>query len=183
MNINFTYPLFLSALILIAAPVLADVMANKEYELIALKDCKTVKVIDLTPEQIAAYRDLNTEDKKMHELERPIQAFDEQMDQYSQQMDDISDLVVQETETEMHVDKVLMAKQEAIAHKIESLMQKHKDEFKALEIQGARLSVVADRFERLIKPSIADLDFNHIEIKEKGQNINDRDCAKITRLM
>lgn len=140
-------------------------IAHSKYELVAYKDCNVVYSMKLNEQQAKAYDQLDKESEVMHQLESPIKKMQLVLEELEEQMHKVSYDAVHETEKLIRIDKLSIQKQTAIAAKIEALIQQHKKDFDAIEKQGYKIQLVAEKFEKLLANEMPDAeDYDHIQI-------------------
>ncbi len=134
-----------------------------------LKDCQVVGEYKMTDEQVSSYLDLQQAEQKMDVLYKPTAEFEQQLHQYSQQIEKLTELAIEETDESLHINKHYLAQQEQVVAKLDTLMAAHQHEFAALGQQGKLISAKAERFSQTMKATFADIDYDQIQIKS-GQD-------------
>jgi DNA repair exonuclease SbcCD ATPase subunit len=118
----------------------------------------------MTTDEFAAYQRLEAVEQQMEELHLPLKAFEAEMEQHSERMAELSDLVHQEDEHSIRIDKVKMAEQHKLAEEIHEITERHRPHFAALEQKGDEISDIADDFTDLLEKSAPAGGFDHIQV-------------------
>jgi DNA repair exonuclease SbcCD ATPase subunit len=118
----------------------------------------------MTTDEFAAYQRLEAVEQQMKALHLPLKAFEAEMEQHSERMAELSDLVHQEDEHSIRIDKVKMAEQHKIAEEIQEITSRYKPHFAALEQKGDEISDIADDFTELLEKSAPAGGFDHIQV-------------------
>ncbi len=161
-------------------------LANKnietdKYSIKVIENCKVITEIPLTQQQIQAYLALRNEEDKMAELESPIPAIEAKLEEYTSQIEQLSQQTFTDTEKSFRINKVALAKQKQIVKKLDKLMVAHQADFDALSVQGKRIGDIADKFSKLIAPAIANIKHHHITISRHNEELLDNYCKNSTR--
>lgn len=129
-----------------------------------IKNCKVIQQRAMTTDEFAAYQRLEAVEQQMEELHLPLKAFEAEMEQHSERMAELSDLVHKEDEHSIHIDKVKMAEQHKLAEEIHEITERHRPHFAALEQKGDEISDIADDFTDLLEKSAPAGGFDHIQV-------------------
>ena len=129
-----------------------------------IKNCKVIQQRAMTTDEFAAYQRLEAVEQQMEALHLPLKAFEAEMEQHSERMAELSDLVHQEDERSIRIDKVKMAEQHKIAEEIQEITSRYKPHFAALEQKGDEISDIADDFTELLEKSAPAGGFDHIQV-------------------
>lgn len=129
-----------------------------------IKNCKVIQQRAMTTDEFAAYQRLEAVEQQMEELHLPLKAFEAEMEQHSERMAELSDLVHQEDEHSIRIDKVKMAEQHKLAEEIHEITERHRPHFAALEQKGDEISDIADDFTDLLEKSAPAGGFDHIQV-------------------
>lgn len=129
-----------------------------------IKNCKVIQQRAMTTDEFAAYQRLEAVEQQMEELHLPLKAFEAEMEQHSERMAELSDLVHQEDEHSIRIDKVKMAEQQKLAEEIQEITERHRPHFAALEQKGDEISDIADDFTDLLEKSAPAGGFDHIQV-------------------
>lgn len=129
-----------------------------------IKNCKVIQQRAMTTNEFAAYQRLEAVEQQMEELQLPMKAFEAEMEQHSERMAELSDLVHQEDEHSIRIDKVKMAEQHKIAEEIQEITSRYKPHFAALELKGDEIGDIADDFTDLLEKSAPAGGFDHIQV-------------------
>lgn len=129
-----------------------------------IKNCKVIQQRAMTTDEFAAYQRLEAVEQEMEELHLPLKAFEAEMEQHSERMAELSDLVHQEDEHSIRIDKVKMAEQHKLAEEIHEITERHRPHFAALEQKGDEISDIANDFTDLLEKSAPAGGFDHIQV-------------------
>lgn len=166
---SFTFTL-LSAAIAITVGCTAQAetasasVAVAPQQIAFIKNCKVIQQRAMTTDEFAAYQRLEAVEQQMEELHLPLKAFEAEMEQHSERMAELSDLVHQEDEHSIRIDKVKMAEQHKLAEEIQEITERHRPHFAALEQKGDEISDIADDFTDLLEKSAPAGGFDHIQV-------------------
>lgn len=142
----------------------ASVAAVAPQQIAFIKNCKVIQQRAMTTDEFAAYQRLEAVEQQMEELHLPLEAFEAEMEQHSERMAELSDLVHQEDEHSIRIDKVKMAEQHKLAEEIHEITERHRPHFAALEQKGDEISDIADDFTDLLEKSAPAGGFDHIQV-------------------
>jgi DNA repair exonuclease SbcCD ATPase subunit len=129
-----------------------------------IKNCKVIQQRAMTADEFEAYQRLKAVEQQMEELHLPLEAFEAEMEQHSDRMAELSDLVHQEDEHSIRIDKAKMAEQQKLAEEIQEITARHRPHFEALEQKGDEISDIADDFTELLEKSAPAGGFDHIQV-------------------
>ncbi len=129
-----------------------------------IKNCKVVQQRAMTTDEFAAYQRLEAVEQQMEELHLPLKAFEAEMEQHGERMAELSDLMHQEDEYSIRIDKVKMAEQHKLAEEIQEITSRYKPRFAASEQKGDEISDIADDFTDLLEKSAPAGGFDHIQV-------------------
>jgi DNA repair exonuclease SbcCD ATPase subunit len=166
---SFTFTL-LSVAIAIAAGCTAQAetasakVAAAPQQIAYIKNCKVVQQRAMTTDEFAAYQRLEAVEQQMEELHLPLKAFEAEMEQHGERMAELSDLMHQEDEYSIRIDKAKMAEQHTLAEEIHEITERHRPHFSALEQKGDEISDIADDFTDLLEKSAPAGGFDHIQV-------------------
>ena len=146
------------------------------YNIHLLKDCQLVETLPMNAELTGIYRELQYQEALMAKLELPIDAISGQIDDYSQQIEQLTGLAIQENENSLYIDKAYLAEQEAVSDKLDRLIALHQQDFAALEKQGHKIELVARDFEKELREVIRGFDYEHIRITSSGNDQSHTGC-------
>lgn len=136
----------------------------KPAQIAFIKNCKVIQQRAMTTDEFAAYQRLEAVEQQMEELHLPLKAFEAEMELHSDRMAELSDLVHQEDEHSIRIDKVKMAEQHKLAEEIHEITERHRPHFAALEQKGDEISDIADDFTDLLEKSAPAGGFDHIQV-------------------
>lgn len=139
-------------------------VAAAPQQIAYIKNCKVVQQRAMTTDEFAAYQRLEAVEQQMEELHLPLKAFEAEMEQHGERMAELSDLVHQEDEYSIRIDKVKMAEQHKLAEEIQEITSRYKPHFAALEQKGDEISDIADDFTDLLEKSAPAGGFDHIQV-------------------
>ncbi|WDE04267.1 hypothetical protein SG34_023450 [Thalassomonas viridans] len=140
------------------------------YSIHFIKDCRLVKKLPMTPGLITLHQQLQQQEAKMAALQAPVEAISAKIDHYSQQINRLTELAVQEDNNSLKIDKTYLAQQQVVTDKLNRLLAGHQRDFAALEQQGHQIEQVAHDFEAEIRGISRDLDFDHVRILSPGDS-------------
>ena len=161
-----------------AANISKPTYQEGDYRILVSNDCELVAEYNMTPAQIAAYQELQKIEGTMHEFERPIKAIEQQMQEYSEQLESLTALAIQESDTSLHIDKNYLKQQEAVAQQLTDLVQLHQADFDALSQQGSKISAVAQKFEQAMAVTLDGIEHDQIEILSPAKPNSNHYCHK-----
>lgn len=166
---SFSFVLSFAAVAIIAgctaqAETTAATAKAKPAQIAFIKNCKVIQQRAMTPDEFTAYQRLEAVEQQMDELHLPIKAFEAEMEQHSERMAELADLVQQEDEHSIRIDKVKMAEQQKLAEEIQDIAERHKPHFAALEQKGDEISELADEFTDLLEKSAPAEGFDQIQV-------------------
>ncbi len=165
---SFTFTLLSVAIaIAVGCTAQADTTTTstvKPAQIAFIKNCKVIQQRAMTTDEFAAYQRLEAVEQQMEELQLPMKAFEAEMEQHSERMAELSDLVHQEDEYSIRIDKAKMAEQHKIAEEIQEITSRYKPHFAALEQKGDEISDIADDFTELLEKSAPAGGFDHIQV-------------------
>ena len=147
-----------------------------EYKIQVLDNCQVVRELPMTSEQIKAYKALQAQEQRMHELAEPVQVIEAQMHEYSKKLERITALAIQDNEDSLHINKAMMHQQQAVAAEFSAFVTKHQAKFDALSQQGEAISAVADAFETAIQTTVGDIKHQNIHIISPEQDASAYHC-------
>ncbi|MFT5760143.1 MAG: septal ring factor EnvC (AmiA/AmiB activator) [Alteromonadaceae bacterium] len=146
------------------------------YKIQILDNCQVIKEYKMTHEQIEYYLALQVEEKKMSSLEAPISAIQDSLDNYSAQIEELTALVIQETDQSLYIDKDYLKQQEHVVEKLNILMKAHQQDFTALGQQGKIIGKVADTFVASLKDTIGESKHQQIHIVSPDEHKKNYQC-------
>ncbi len=114
----------------------------------------------------------------MQGIEQPIKAIERDISQYSNEIEKLTKLAIQETDTSLHIDKSYLKQQEVIVEKLNSLMAKHQTDFDALKEQGEVIGGIANNFSNAIKSTIKNVEYDHIRINDPNKSKQHSQCYR-----
>ncbi|KKL01467.1 hypothetical protein, partial [Rheinheimera mesophila] len=123
----------------------------KPAQVAFIKNCKVIQQRAMTADEFAAYQRLEAVELEMEQLHLPMKAFEAEMEQHSERMAELSDLVHQEDDHSIRIDKAKMAEQHKLAEEIHEITERHRPHFAALEQKGNEISEIADDFSDLLE--------------------------------
>jgi hypothetical protein len=166
-----------------AAMALSDTNQPTGYSVIALKNCAVVSDKAMTDVQLEAYLSLKQQEQKIHTLEGPIQNIEQEIESYSDNIERLTKLAIQETDESLHINKTLLKQQEAAAKEFAQFMQLHQHKFDALGDQGKAIGQQADIFETSIKANLGGIDYDQIQVLTPKSKQAQQHCDNNIRVM
>ena len=149
---------------------------QNDYKIQILENCQVIKEYNMTNEQIESYLALKIEEEKMSSLEAPISAIQDSLNRYSEQIGELTELAIQETEQSIYIDKDYLKQQEHVVEKLNALMKIHQQDFDALGKQGKRIGKVADTFVASLEETIGESKHQRIHISSPDDQENNYHC-------
>lgn len=165
-----------------AVSALPDTHKHSDYSVIALKNCHVVSSQKMSKEQFEAYTSLKQQEQKMHKLEEPIQAIELEIDSYSNEIEKLTELAIQETDKTLHIDKTILKQQEAVAAEFSQFMQQHQSAFDTLGEQGKIIGEKANTFQVAIKTSLSGVEYDQIQILTPDSDQSQPSCDSTVRI-
>ena len=104
----------------------------------------------------------------MEIAEGPIEAIEEQIDELSDMIDDLTNRAVQEDDNSLYIDKALLEEQQEVVDQLDELMEAHQGDFDRLSEIGDSISQKAEEFEKAIDASLDDIDYNFVKDHHTG---------------
>lgn len=148
-----------------------------DYKIIALSDCAIVSEKVMTQEQLDAYLPLIDMENLMQDLQVPMDEMEEQLEVYTDQIEAMTELAVHETDDSIYIDKTYLSQQKELADKIRSVVSSYQTDITAIETHGEAIGEKAKVFERAVKSSLVDVDYDQIRIISPTNHLNYGDCA------
>jgi hypothetical protein len=177
---KFTPAIFTTCLLTAAVFSAQSETQPNDYKIQILDNCQVIKEYKMTNKQVESYLALKVEEEKMSSLEAPISAIEYSLDSYSEQIDKLTELAIQETEQSIFIDKNHLKQQEHIAEKLNELMKIHQQDFDALGKQGEKIGKVADAFVASLEETIGDSKHQQIHISSPDGQENNYQCQNDT---
>lgn len=168
----------LSALVMSGAAVGLQNAKHDEYTMVAFENCEIVYEQPMTQKQIDAYLALKNEESLMELAEGPIKNIEEQIEQYTDQIEELTKRAIQEDGNTLFIDKRLLEEQQEIVDLLDDLMDSHEADFENLEIAGDRVGEKAEAFEDAIEESLEDIDYDQINIRTPDSKKSGYSCYK-----
>jgi hypothetical protein len=168
----------ISAIIMSSATIAVQDNNPEDYTLLALKNCQVVSESYLTEDQLSAYLSLQNEEKIMSGLEDPIKGVEKQLEEFSDRIEEVSALAVQELEGSIYIDEYYMKEQKDIVHQLNKLIGLHQKDFKAIAEQGKRIGKKAKVFKTIIESGLEVVDHDQIHIISPDSSDQHFSCNK-----
>lgn len=146
------------------------------YSVVALKNCEVVSDQAMTDQQFEAYLSLQQQEQKMHTLEVPIQGIEQEVKAYTDEIETLTKLAIQDTNESLHINKELLEQQNLVAKEFDAFMQLHQQDFNALGTQGIIIGQHADVFETSIKDNLEGIDYDQIQVLTSGNRLSIPNC-------
>jgi len=175
---RFTPAIIITCLLTTAVFSAQSETQQNDYKIQILDNCQVIKEYTMTNKQVESYLALKVEEEKMSSLEAPISAIQDSINNYSEQINELTDLAIQETEQSLYIDKDYLKQQEHVVEKLNVLMKKHQQDFDALGKQGKIIGKVADTFVESLEDTIGDSKHLQIHISSPDDQENDYQCQK-----
>ena len=149
------------------------------YSIVFLKECNVISKQAMTPQQVEAYLALRSEEKKMTAIEMPIQAIEQQLNDYTTEIERLTKLAIQETDESLHINKAYLEQQGLVVSKLNALMSLHQKDFDQLGVQGRNIGEQADKFKKLIEDTFTSQDYDQIRIITPEKKTNYYHCNAV----
>lgn len=146
-----------------------EVQTQGSYQLIAYQDCIPIIKHTMDSEQVGAYKALKAAERDMSAKELPIRDIEDKLALLSKEIEAISIEAIREDDSQLVINKALLAKQEEKAKQIEAIIENHSDNFDAIGDYAEKIEAAANRFDKALKPIIGDLTEVNINIIEPGE--------------
>lgn len=171
--------------ILFAQVALALSGTNKasDYSVIALKNCDVVSDKVMTAKQLEAYLALKQQEQKMQILEMPIQNIAQEISLYTDEIEKLTELAIQETDKTLHINKAVLEQQNLVVEEFNKFMQVHQQSFDALGEQGHMIGQQAKIFETSIKVDLETIDYDQIQVLTPGSQLTLPSCDNSIKVM
>ena len=173
---TLTFAAVSSCLLISAAFASQATNEDTGHTITLLKDCNVIAEYAMNAEQVTAYQALHAEEQKMHDLEKPTRAVEQQLQQFTDQIEELTSLAIQDNEDTLHIDKNYLKKQDQVVAKLQLLMDKNQHKFDAIGEQGRLIGVKADDFTDTIDDNFEDVDYNQIRIDYPGKVDSNYQC-------
>lgn len=167
--------LSLSTLAAVAACSIANAKQGADHNIYVYEDCKQIKKIAMSEQQINAYKTLQAYESVMSSLELPMQEMEQQLKVHERELDALSADLVVDSGDKLVVNKALMQKHTDIVHKMEKVVAEHSADIGDLEQQAKKIRQAAHEFERVIEPSLTEYRAKNIDI-QIGNSHFKQDC-------
>ena len=151
--------------------------ASGQFYAAAIDGCQIVKQIELDKEATAAWHQIKDIEQRMGDIHQPLRQVERTLAEYGEELEQLTQTAIQEDVHSLYIDKALLREQTQMAEKMSDLVDAHQAEFDALEDYGNELSELADKFSAPIEKAFDGLEFDRVEIFEKGENPLDRYCS------
>ncbi|MCC2616332.1 hypothetical protein LJ739_08775 [Aestuariibacter halophilus] len=150
----------------------AQSSSSNDYLLHAYQDCKLIKTVAMDHDVILAYQDLQEASDEMTDLQMPIDAIQEDIDRYSEDIKALTKLAIIEDGQRLVIDKTLLKQQEAVADQLQALIAQHQGDFDAIGHKGKHIGEVAKRFEQGVKDQLQGIDYDQIKVQTPDSDNN-----------
>jgi hypothetical protein len=146
--------------------------AQEQEKIYVYQGCKQIKEITMDESQKVAYSKFKQQEKKLAELEIPLNDMDEELAKYEQELEVLSDDIVIETEDKLVVNRAVVRKHEEIAEKMQQVVRARQGDIKELELHAKEIEAAAFQFEKVIRKSLQGFKGKDIQISiGKKRNI------------
>lgn len=177
----------IAAAALISSGVLSSVYAISEYSsgsvrAAAIKDCKIVHQITLDEKATAAYYEVKSLEKKLNAVQEPLAIVERRLADFGLEMEQISELAIQDNEQTLYIDKDMLKEQESVAKKISDLVELHQADFDAIAQYGKLIGQKADDFSDPIKDAFEDQDYDQVRVFNDGEPTLPAQCDNPDRM-
>jgi DNA-binding transcriptional MerR regulator len=149
-----------------------------DYTVVAFNNCKVVSKQPMPAKLLEAYLNLRQQEQKMQALGLPIKNIEQDIKAYSDEMEKLSKLAIQDTEESTHINKPLLAQHQLVADEFNKFMQLHQQDFDALGKQGSIIGQHAQIFETSIQACLNNIDYDQIQIVTPSSQGKAHSCDK-----
>jgi uncharacterized protein (DUF342 family) len=171
-----------SALLSCTALALSNNHNPSDYSVVALKDCKVVSNCAMTNEQLDTFLKLKQQEQTMQSLEIPLEAIEKEAKQYTDALQKLAKLAIQDTDKSLYIDKSQMQQHQDVAQKFTDFMQQHQAGFAAIGKQGRIIGEYAEAFESSIKISLQGIEYDQIQVITPNSNSAEPYCDQDMRI-
>jgi archaellin len=161
----------------------SDTDNANNHSVVALKNCEVVSNQAMTAEQFEAYLGLKQQEQEIHRLELPIQEIEEEIKVYTDELETLTKLVIQDNDGSLHINKKLLKQQDIVAKEFNQFMQLHQQDFDALSKQGSIIGLQAEIFEKSIKTSLESIDYDRIQVLTEDNKHTLSNCDNAIHVM
>ncbi|MCJ8318703.1 MAG: hypothetical protein MJK12_03660 [Colwellia sp.] len=182
-------PVIISSLLITSAAFTLSANENNksaaDYTLVLLKDCQEISRQVMSDKQLSAYLALEQASEEMVGIESPIESMQDELDQYTAQIEQLTDKAIVEDEHSLHINKAFLKEQEVVVAKLNKLMERHQADFDAIGKQGEKIGEIADEFEKALSESTDGFDYDQVHIETPNDKEKNHQCHSrtyITRL-
>jgi len=142
---------------------------DSDYTITLMKDCQVVSEVQMTDEQVDAYLALKKQEKVMESLQNPIDDIEQELNEYTKQIEELTALAIQDTDDSLYIDKNYLAEQKEVVEKLNALMKIHQKDFDAIGQQGSKIGNFANKFTQLLEVNIGNIDYDHIRVNSPNE--------------
>ncbi len=146
--------------------------SSKDHNIYVYQDCQQVQKIAMTESQIQAYKALKKHEIKMAKLERPLEKMEQALAVHERELEQLSEEFVLQDDGKIVINKALVKQHEAIAKKIEQVVASHQSDIHKLEQEARSIERLANEFEQVIEPSLAQYDGQDIQVQIGAKTSN-----------
>jgi len=173
-------PVAISTMIIISAAFTLSANENDkfaaDYTLVLLKDCQEISRQVMSDKQLSAYLALEQASEEMDGIESPIESMQDELDQYTSQIEQLTEKAIIEDENSLHINKAFLKEQKVVVAKLNKLMEKHQADFDAIGKQGEKIGEIADKFEQALSESTDGFDYDQVHIETPDSTGNNYQC-------
>ena len=173
---KFTPAIITSCLLTVAVFANQTTMQNTDYSFSLSKNCQVIGEYQMTPEQVSAYIELKEQEEVMQSLQAPIELIQDELNEFTEQISELTSLAIQESEDSLYIDKRYLAQQEEVVEKLNLLMKAHKKDFDALGSQGNLIGDIANKFTDSLKLTIGDIDYDQLHVNSTNNEFSNSNC-------
>ncbi len=130
----------------------------------AIDGCAIVGQIILDNKAADAYRKIKSLETKMDSLHQPLEGVEETLEAYGIELQQITELAIQDNEQTLYIDKELLREQVAIAEKMADLVALHQADFDAVSEFGNEVSKHAEDFSAPIEAAFDGLEYDRVNL-------------------
>ena len=121
------YVKFIPVLCLFASIAMAEQRSKNpsDYTVVVLKDCEIVSKKPMTQDQLTAYLSLLNVEDSIESLHLPIQDVEDEINDLTNKIEEITELAIVETDDMITIDKGLLSMHQEIATQVQAIVDAH----------------------------------------------------------
>ena len=143
---------------------------------VAIDDCQVIKQITLGDEEAEAWYKMHDLESQMHAIQGPLEGVEAKFSEYSEEIQRLSELAIQETDQNLYIDKELLQKAERLADIISALADVHRSDFNALGKLGEQIGQQAEIFSTAIENEFEDIEYDQVKLYKADEPLDLEQC-------